>query len=286
MSFFMVEEHSPAYSVTWGINDIIYTEKTPYQNLSIIETEEFGRALVLDNILQTTINDEFYYHEMIAHVPLFTHADPRRVLIIGGGDGGTAREVLKHKSVESIDLVDIDECVIAACRKYLPELSCSFDDPKVNVIITNGVEYVQKQKSKYDVIIIDSTDPFPEGPAMDLYSRDFYKNVYHCLKDDGLFVSHTESPCFSFSRHIFQEIQKRINACFPLTNVYITCVPSYISGYWSFTIGSKRYDPLRDYRHDSSIKTLFYTGELHKACFVLPRFMQEIIAKNRMNKCK
>lgn len=277
MAFHMVEKHSPAYSVTWGIKDIIYTEKTPFQKLSIIETEEFGRALVLDNVLQTTINDEFYYHEMITHVPLFTHANPSRVLIIGGGDGGTAREVLKHKSVERIDLVDIDERVIAVCRKYLPELSCSFDDPKVNVIITNGVDYVKKQKSKYDVVIIDSTDPEPVGPAMELYSRDFYQSINQCLSDDGLFVAHTDSPCFSFSR--FQKIQYQINACFPLTNVYITCVPSYVSGYWSFTIGSKHYDPLQDYRQDSLMKTRFYTGELHRACFVLPRFMQELIAK-------
>jgi spermidine synthase len=275
----MMEEHSSAYSVTWGIKDIIYTEKTPYQSLSIIETEEFGRALVLDRVLQTTIGDEFYYHEMIAHVPLFTHGNPRTVLIIGGGDGGTAREVLKHKSVESVELVDIDERVIAACRKYLPELSCSFDDPRVNVIIANGVEYVQEQKKKYDVIIVDSTDPYPEGPAAELYGKEFYKSVYRCLGDDGLFVAHTDSPCFGFSRPKFQGIRDRINACFPLTNVYIICVPSYISGYWSFTIGSKRYHPVRDYRQDSLMQTRFYTSELHRACFALPRFMQQLIGE-------
>ncbi len=279
MAFNMVEKHSSAYSVTWSINDIIYTEKTPYQKLFIIETEEFGRALVLDDILQTTINDEFYYHEMIAHVPLFTHANPRRVLIIGGGDGGTAREVLKHKCVEQIDLVDIDERVIAVCRKYLPELACSFDNPKVNVLITDGVKYVKSQKNKYDVVIIDSTDPEPMGPAVQLYSSDFYQSVYRCLNDDGLFVAHTDSPCFSFGRDNFRDFWHRINAYFPLTKAYITCVPSYISGYWSFTLGSKRYDPIRDYRHDTSIKTRFYTSELHRACFVLPRFMQELIAK-------
>lgn len=186
---------------------------------------------------------------------------------------------MKHKCVEQIDLVDIDERVIAVCRKYLPELACSFDNPKVNVLITDGVKYVKSQKNKYDVVIIDSTDPEPMGPAVQLYSSDFYQSVYRCLNDDGLFVAHTDSPCFSFGSDNFRDFWHRINAYFPLTKAYITCVPSYISGYWSFTLGSKRYDPIRDYRHDTSIKTRFYTSELHRACFVLPRFMQELIAK-------
>lgn len=281
MTFYMIEKHSPAYKVTWGIKDIIHIEKTPYQTLAIIDTFEFGRALVLDNALQTTVDDQFYYHEMIAHVPLFTHPDPRHVLIIGGGDGGTALEVLKHKSVEQIDLVEIDEQVIKACIKYLPELSRSFADPRVNVIIADGVKYVSENNNKYDVIIIDSTDPEPDGLAYKLYSREFYQDVYKCLKDDGLFVTHTNSPSFAFGREAFKEIYHRINAYFSLTKAYIVCVPSYISGYWSFTIGSKRYDPQRDYRSDDTMETQFYTSEMHKACFVLPRFVHELIRGNK-----
>lgn len=280
MTFYMIEEHTPAYSVKWGINDIIYKEETPYQKLAIIDTFEFGRALVLDNALQTTIKDEYYYHEMIAHVPLFTHPEPRHVLIVGGGDGGTAREVLKHESVKQIDLVEIDEQVIKACTKYLPELSCSFADPKVNVIVSDGVKYVKKNKNKYDVIIIDSTDPEPMNSAQKLYSGEFYQSVYECLKDDGLFVAHTNTPSFAFGRKAFQELQKRISAYFPLTKAYIVCVPSYISGYWSFTIGSKKYDPQHSIRTDNTIETHFYTSEMHRACFVLPRFMQELLAEN------
>ncbi|MFY9139141.1 MAG: polyamine aminopropyltransferase [Thermacetogeniaceae bacterium] len=281
MTFYMIEKHSPAYKVTWGIKDIIHIEDTPYQKLAIIDTVEFGKALVLDDALQTTVDDEFYYHEMIAHVPLFTHPNPRHVLIIGGGDGGTALQVLKHKNVEQIDLVEIDEQVIKACIKYLPELSCSFADPRVNVIIADGINYVGENKNKYDVIIIDSTDPEPDNPALKLYSREFYQSVYECLKADGLFVAHTNTPSFAFGKKAFKEIYNRINACFPLTKAYIVCVPSYISGYWSFTIGSKLYDPQQDYRSDDTMETRFYTSEIHKACFVLPRFMHELIAVDK-----
>lgn len=276
MSYHFVEEHSSAYRVQWGINKIIYSEKTPYQNLSIVDFVELGRALVLDDAVQTTIQDEFYYHEMIAHVPLFTHPDPQEVLIIGGGDGGTAREVLKHKSVRRVDLVEIDERVIAACKKYLPELSCSFDNPRLNVIIADGVEYMKRPELEYDVIIIDSSDPV--GPAVELFGRDFYQNVYRSLKPDGIMVAQTDSPCFNAA--FFKKVFLSISAQFPLTKVYLVCVPSYISGFWSFTIGSKKYNPVQDYRKEPVVTTRFYTPELHKASFVLPRFIEELIEEN------
>ncbi len=273
MSYQFVEEHSSAYKVQWGINEVLYSEKTPYQNLSIVDFVELGRALVLDDAVQTTIQDEFYYHEMIAHVPLFTHPDPQDVLIIGGGDGGTAREVLKHKSVRRVDLVEIDERVIAACKKYLPEISCSFDDPRLNVIIADGVEYIKRPENEYDVVIIDSSDPV--GPAVELFSKDFYQNVYHSLRPDGIMVAQTDSPCFNAK--FFKEIFFSISAQFPLTKVYLVCVPSYISGFWSFTLGSKKYNPVEDYRKEPVIATRFYTPELHKASFILPRFIEELL---------
>lgn len=272
MAYQLVEEHSPDYKVSWGIKNIVYSEETPYQSLSIVDTIELGRALVLDGVVQTTVKDEFYYHEMIAHVPLFTHPEPQQVLIVGGGDGGTAREVLKHKSVKRVDLVEIDERVIAACKKYLPEVSCSFDDPRMNVIIADGVKYMREPGDEYDVIIIDSPDPV--GPAVKLFCEDFYKNVYNSLKPDGLLVAQTDSPCFDAA--FFQKIYWRISAQFPLTRVYLSCVPGYMSGFWSFTVGSKKYDPVRDYRREP-VSTRYYTPELHRASFALPRFIEELL---------
>lgn len=274
-----VEEHTSSYKVTWGIKDIIYTEETPYQSLAVVDTIELGRALVLDGAVQTTIKDEFYYHEMIAHVPLLTHPAPESVLIIGGGDGGTAREVLKHKGIKRVDLVEIDERVVAVCRKYLPELSCSFDDSRMNLIIADGVKYMQNPELEYDVIIIDSSDPV--GVATALFSSDFYKNAYKSLKTDGLMVAQTDTPCFNAD--FFQKIYSRMSAHFPLTKVYLNCVPSYISGFWSFTLGSKKYDPVLDYRRES-LSTRYYTPELHKACFVLPRFIEDLINRAAENK--
>ncbi len=275
MTFWLIEDHTSGYSVKWRIHKTIYTEQTPYQHLAIVDTVEFGRALVLDGIIQITVSDEFIYHEMIAHVPIFTHRNPHRILIVGGGDGGTAREVLKHHTVEKVDLVEIDERVITACRTYLPETARAFEDARINIIIDNGVDYVSRQKDKYDVIIVDSSDPV--GPATELFSKEFYGNVFHALKADGLFAAQTDSPFFS--RRIFQRIYQDIKAIFPLVNVYLTCIPSYISGHWSFTLGSKRYHPIRDYRVNNLIETKYYTPELHEACFILPRFFQEMLEK-------
>ncbi|NPV28389.1 MAG: polyamine aminopropyltransferase [Firmicutes bacterium] len=276
MTFWLIEDHTPGYSVKWRIHKTIYTEQTPYQHLAIVDTVEFGRALVLDGIIQTTVSDEFIYHEMIAHVPMFTHPNPRQILIVGGGDGGTAREVLKHPTVEKVDLVEIDERVITACRTYLPETASAFEDPRLNVIIDNGVNYVRQQKEKYDVLIVDSSDPV--GPAIELFDKEFYRSVHHSLQEDGLFVAQTDSP--HFSQQIFQRVYRDIKSIFPMVAVYLACIPSYISGYWSFTLGSKCYHPVQDCRVNSLIKTRYYTPELHRASFVLPRFIQELLGED------
>lgn len=273
MGFWLIEDHTAGYSVKWQITKIIHTEQTPYQHLAIVETVEFGRALVLDGIVQTTVADEFIYHEMLVHVPMFTHPDPRRILIIGGGDGGTAREALKHQCVEQVDMVEIDARVVDACRAYLPELSCALSDPRLNLIIDDGVRYIQSQKDKYDVVIIDSSDPI--GPAVELFGKEFYENVYRALKGDGLFVSHAESPFFY--RDVFQRVYKNIKSTFPLARVYLTCVPSYISGFWSFTLGSKQYHPVKDYRKYQLTDMKYYSPEIHQASFVLPVFLSKML---------
>lgn len=274
MNFWLIEDHTHGYSVKWRINKTIHVEQTQYQHLAIVDTIEFGRALVLDGIIQATVSDEFIYHEMIAHVPLFTHVNPRRVLIIGGGDGGTTREVLKHRTVKQIDLVEIDAQVVTVCRNYLPETACAFDDARVHVIIDDGFDYVRQEKEVYDVIIVDSSDPV--GPAIELFSKEFYSNVFRSLKSDGLFVAQTDSP--TFSKDLFQRIYQDVKSIFPFTLVYLTCIPSYISGFWSFTLGSKCYHPLKDLRTDPLVKTRYYTPELHKACFILPRYIEELLS--------
>ena len=180
----MQEENA---AMIYKVKETLHTEKTKYQELAILDTYEFGRMLVLDGIVQTTIRDEFAYHEMITHIPLFTHNNPKKVLVIGGGDGGTIREILKHKSVEKAVLCEIDERVVELSKKYLPEISCGLSDPRVEVFIGDGIKYVREHNNEFDVAIVDSPDPI--GAAVGLFSIDFYSSLYDCLKADGIFTA-------------------------------------------------------------------------------------------------
>ncbi|NPV89436.1 MAG: polyamine aminopropyltransferase [Firmicutes bacterium] len=273
MELWMVEQNTPGYSVNWKIKQTLYRETTRFQELEVLETEELGRVMVLDGNIQVTEVDEFIYHEMIAHVPLYTHPRPREVLIIGGGDGGTAREALKHEGV-SIELVEIDPSVVEASKRYLPQMGGALDDPRVKVIIGDGIEYIEKCQKKYDVVIIDSSDPV--GPAVGLFSEGFYRQVHRVLNEDGLLIAQTESP--SFNRDLLAGVNQTLKDIFPLVRVCLTSIPCYLAGFWTFTVASKRYDPTGEIRRaglDSGYR--YYTPEVHQAAFVLPPFIKAIL---------
>ncbi len=268
------EHQTPALGITCKIKETLMVEKTPFQDLAVVDTETFGRMLILDNTVQTTIMDEFVYHEMIVHVAMNTHPNPKRVLVIGGGDGGTIREVIKHSSVEKATLVEIDQCVIDAAKKYLPEISIALDDPRVEVICDDGIKHVKESESEYDVIIVDSTDPV--GPAVGLFSAEFYKAVYRALTPDGVFVAQTESPFFN--KELISRIWQDVKGIYPVTKFYTASIPTYPSGLWSFTIGSKVFDPETvDHTKFEIIPTRYYNPELHKAVFVLPNFVAALL---------
>ncbi|ACM60414.1 spermidine synthase [Caldicellulosiruptor bescii] len=274
MELWFTEQQTPDLGFTCKITKTIYTAKTQYQDLAILETKQFGRMLVLDGAVQTTIADEFCYHELISHVPLFTHPNPKKVAVIGGGDGGVIREILKHDEVEKAYLIEIDREVIEASKKYLPEISCALDDERAEVIITDGIKFVSENKNMFDVIIVDSTDPV--GPAVGLFQDSFYKAVFECLKEDGLFVAQTESPFYD--QDLIKNVFHAVKSIFPITRLYLGFIPTYPSGLWSFTLGSKKYDPLEvDVSRIKRIDTKYYNPELHKALFALPTFVQEII---------
>jgi len=176
MELWYTEFQTSGVGITCKTNKTYHTEKTEYQEMALIETEQFGRMLVLDGTVQTTIEDEFVYHEMITHIPLFTHPNPQKALVIGGGDGGAIREIIKHPSIKKAVLVEIDGRVVEISKQYLPEISCALDDSRVQVNITDGIKYVQDHKNEFDVIMVDSTDPV--GPAVGLFAVDFYKAVF------------------------------------------------------------------------------------------------------------
>ncbi|MFA6308174.1 MAG: polyamine aminopropyltransferase [Clostridia bacterium] len=274
MDLWYTEFQTPNVGITCKTKKTIHTEKTEYQELALIETEEFGRMLVLDGTVQTTIRDEFVYHEMITHIPLFTHKNPKRVLVVGGGDGGALREIIKHPSVERAVLVEIDEAVVNVSRKYLPEISCALDDKRVEINICDGIKYVSDHKNEFDVILVDSTDPV--GPAVGLFSVDFYKSIHESLKEDGIFVAQTESPYYQ--KDLIKKVYKDINSVFPITKLYTCAIPTYPSGYWSFTMGSKKYSPLDVIEEDiPAIDTKYYSPEIHRSVFALPKFVSDLL---------
>ncbi|MBC8061671.1 MAG: polyamine aminopropyltransferase [Clostridiaceae bacterium] len=274
MEMWLKEMQLKDVAMTYKVKETLVRKKTEFQDLAIIDTEAFGRMLILDGIVQTTVKDEFVYHEMISHIPLFTHLNPKKVLVVGGGDGGVIREVLKHNSVEKAVLCEIDGAVIEECKKYLPEISCGLEDPRCELFIGDGIKYVKEHKNEFDVIIVDSTDPF--SIAEGLFGGNFYKDISEALTEDGIFVAQTETPFF-----LPETVKKVFNDAkniFPITKLFMAAIPTYPGGYWSFTIGSKKYDP--EAVNISSIPNLdtkYYTPELHKACFVLPRYVQNVI---------
>ena len=188
------EVHKDNVALSFKVEKTLFSGKSSFQQVDIIETAGHGKMLVNDGMVMLSERDEFIYHEMIAHVPLFVHPNPRRVLVIGGGDGGTVREVVKHRSVERVVLVEIDEMVVAACRAHIPSVATSFDDPRLELRLEDGVKYVADTGERFDVVIIDSTDPV--GPAEPLFNRGFYQDAAGVLTDDGILITQAESPYY------------------------------------------------------------------------------------------
>lgn len=264
--------------------DLLFSKQSPFQKVEIIDSCAYGKILILDGMIMTTEKDEYVYHEMITHVPLLSHPHPENVLIIGGGDGGAAREVLKHETIQNVDLVEIDEVVIKASKTYLPTIASSFDHPKLNVHIEDGIEYMRNCPDEmYDVVIVDSTDPV--GPAEGLFKPEFYKNVFRSLKDKGVMVTQSESP--TFNTEVFKELYQCYREIFSYENVhcYLSFIPTYPSGMWSFSFCSKggihpihSFDEKRARIFTDEHALKYYNPEVHKAAFVLPTFVKDMLS--------
>ncbi|BFH71830.1 MAG: polyamine aminopropyltransferase [Paenibacillus dendritiformis] len=273
MELWFTEKQTESFGITAKIRETYVNEQTPFQHLTMLETEEFGRMLVLDGMVMTTVKDEFVYHEMVAHPALVTHPNPRKVLVVGGGDGGVMREIMKHPSVEKAVLVDIDGKVIEYSKKYLPEIACELDNPRVEVQVNDGYMHILNSKNEYDVIMVDSTEPV--GPAAPLFERGFYQGIYDALKEDGLFVAQTDNPWFKAD--LIQKVNRDVKEIFPIVRVYAANIPTYPSGMWTFTMGSKKHDPLKvEEAGIPEMATKYYSPRLHHAAFVLPKFVEDL----------
>lgn len=273
------ELHTPNVKLSIKVDKQLFSLQSEFQRIDVFESKEFGRFLTLDGYMMLTEKDEFIYHEMITHVPMAVHPNPRKVLIIGAGDGGVVRELTRYKCVEHIDLVEIDEMVVEVCKKYLPFTSSKLDDPRVHIHYEDGVRFVRSCEDEYDLIIVDSTDPF--GPGEGLFTKEFYGSCYKALRDDGIMVNQHESPFYEADVAAMQRAHKRIYECFPISRVYQAHIPTYPSGHWLFGFASKKYHPIHDLREkewkELGIKTRYYNLNLHKGSFYLPTYVEELL---------
>ena len=260
---------------SFKIKKKLYRKRSKYQMVEIFETEKHGNLMTLDGCYMVTEREEFVYHDMLAHIPLFAHPNPKNVLVIGGGDGGTVREIMKHKGVKVIDFVEIDEDVYTVSKKYFPALVKGLEqDKRVRFLFGDGIKFVKEAKNKYDVILVDSTDPSDISGG--LFSSEFFKDVYGALKSDGIMVMQSEDPFYD--GHIISNVQGRLKKLFKQVHLYLAFVPIYPSGCWSFSYASKKYDPREIRNKHSKIKKFnYYTPELQKAAFSLPQFVKELL---------
>lgn len=255
------------------IRESIEKIKSEFQEIEVVASEAFGKILLIDNVIMLTESDEFCYHEMISHVPLCVHPNVEKVLVIGGGDGGTVREVLKHDNIRYIDVCEIDEKVIEISKKHFPNLANSFSDSRVKIYCEDGNQFIKKHREEYDLIIVDSSDPI--GPAEVLFQEAFYQSMYNALNDRGIVVSQAESFFYHSKtiKHLFSFIKK----IFPVFDYYYTMVPTYPSGVIGFTFCSKKYHPINNFNRRQSLKLKnlkYYDEAIHKASFSLPVFAQ------------
>ena len=257
----------------------LYSEQSEFQRIDIFESKEFGRFLTLDGYMMLTEKDEFIYHEMITHVPMAVHPKARKVLVIGAGDGGVVRELTRYQQIEQIDMVEIDAKVIEACKEYLPLTASKLGDERVTIHYEDGLKFVRTCENQYDLIIVDSTDPF--GPGEGLFTKEFYGNCYKALREDGIMVNQHESPFYAEDRAAMQRAHRRIIDCFPISRVYQAHIPSYPSGHWLFGFASKKYQPIHDMNQSQwekmGIKTRYYNPNLHRGAFALPTYVEELL---------
>ncbi len=278
MELWYSENHTPNVKFSIKIDKQIVSVQSDFQRIDIFDSFDFGRILTLDGFLMITEKDEFIYHEMITHVPMAVHPNAQNILVIGAGDGGTVRELCKYKCVKSIDLVEIDKKVVEVCKKHFNQTACKLNDKRVKIYYEDGLKFVRNKTDLYDLIIVDSTDPF--GPGEGLFTREFYGSCFKALKEDGILVNQHESPYYPQDAKAMQRAHKNIKAVFPLHKVYQAHIPTYPSGHWLFGFASKKYSPYdlnKEKWNKLKIKTGYYNTELHEGAFKLPNYVKELL---------
>jgi len=272
-----VGELWPGQAFSLKVKNILYEGKSKFQDVLVFESENYGNVLVLDGVIQVTERDEFSYQEMMAHLPLFAHKNPKKVLVIGGGDGGVVREICKHDCVEEIVLCEIDEDVITVSKKYLPSMAHAYEDPRVTVHIMDGNDFMGAHQNTFDVIITDSSDPI--GPAGVLFETPFYKAMHGALRDGGIVC--TQGECMWLHVDIIKPLLDSLHQVYASVNFAYVCIPSYPSGQIGMiVVGKGEGDlscPSRAPSDEMQKLLKYYTTDIHKAAFTLPAFARRAI---------
>lgn len=280
MELWYTEQHTPNVRFSIKVTDMLYTGHSGIQQIDVFDSKEFGRFLTLDGLMMLTEKDEFIYHEMMVHIPMAVKSDAKNVLVIGAGDGGTVRELSRYPGIANIDMVEIDEEVVKVCRRYLTQTACGLDDSRLNIYYEDGLRFVRNKVEEYDIILVDSTDPF--GPGEGLFTREFYGNCHKALKADGILVNQHESPYYDYYANSMRRAHQRIEEYFPICRVYQAHIPTYPSGHWLFGFASKQLDPVRDLDagrwNELGIKTRYYNTQLHSGSFALPTYVNDILS--------
>ncbi len=271
------ELHNGAAGLTLKIKKVLYSGESPFQRIDVMETYEYGKMLVLYGSIMFTERDEFVYHEMISHVPLFVHPSPEKVLVIGGGDGGTIREVLRHREVAEVTMVEIDSQVVEISKRFFPTMSAGFSDPRLKLLFKDGAEFVKEDRGKYDVVIVDSADPV--GPADILFREEFFRDAKERLKEAGIFVAQTESPFYH--PDIVKNTYDILKKLYKKVHMYLAWIPAYPSALWSFCFCSDVLDPILDFKEERvascGLEFKYYNPEVHRAAFALPNFVKKLV---------
>ena len=279
MELWYSEHYSDNAKFSIKVDKQLHSEESKFQRIDFFESKEFGKFFTLDGLMMVTEKDEFIYHDMITHVALATNPIIKKVLVIGAGDGGTVRELTRYNTIEKIDMVEIDERVVRLCEKYIPLTSSKLTDKRVSLYFEDGIEFIKKTKEKYDLIIVDSTDPI--GPGEGLFTVEFYTNCYNLLSDEGILINQHESPYYDKDRKELIRTRQKIKNIFEISRVYQAHIPTYPSGHWLFGFASKKFDPVKDIKVEEwkkfNLETKYYNTDLHIGALALPTYVNKLM---------
>ncbi len=285
MDYWFSDMHTGNVKISIRISKQLFSGSSEFQRIDVFDSPEFGKFLTSDGNIIFSEKDEFTYDEMIVHVPMAVHPKVQRVLVLGGGDGGVARELTHYDEIKVIDVVEPDNMFVEVCKQYFPDNAVGLEDDRVHIYYQDGLKYLRKCEDMYDLIINDVTEPL--GHEAGLFTKEFYGSCYKALHDDGIMVYQHGSPFFDEDEVNCRAMHRKAFKSFPISRVYQAHIPTCPAGYWLFGFASKKYHPLKDFNperwEERNIKTWYYTTHLHRGAFMLPKYVEDLLQEEEQN---